>query len=68
MGELWKQGELKIIHEHLATPVIRAFLWNMLRTNEIAELSPKLVIATLLGQRHELGALTIAITACESGW
>jgi methanogenic corrinoid protein MtbC1 len=68
MGDLWKQGELKIVHEHLATPVIRAFLWNMLRANEIAELSPKLVIATPLGQRHELGALTIAIVACESGW
>jgi MerR family transcriptional regulator, light-induced transcriptional regulator len=68
MGDLWKQGELKIVHEHLATPVIRAFLWNMLRSNEVAELSPKLVIATPLGQRHELGALTIAIVACESGW
>jgi len=68
MGDLWKQGDLKIVHEHLATPVIRAFLWNMLRSNEIAELSPKIVIATPLGQRHELGALTIAIIACESGW
>ncbi len=68
MGDLWKQGDLKIVHEHLATPVIRAFLWGMLRSNESAELSPKIAIATPLGQRHELGALTIALIACESGW
>ena len=26
MGELWKRGDLKIINEHLATPVYRARL------------------------------------------
>ena len=68
MGDLWKKGNLKIVHEHLATPVIRAFLWNMLRSAETAKLAPKIVIATPLGQPHELGALTIALIAGESGW
>ena len=68
IGDLWKKGELKIVHEHLATPVIRAFLWNMLRSTETADLSPKIVVATPLGQPHELGAMTIALIACESGW
>ena len=68
MGDLWKKGDLKIVHEHLATPVIRAFLWNMLRSTEAAKLAPKIVIATPLGQPHELGALTIALIASESGW
>lgn len=68
MGDLWRSGDLKIVHEHLATPVIRAFLWGMLRSTEPADLSPKIVIATPLGQPHELGALTVAIIACESGW
>ncbi len=68
LGNLWKEGDLKIVYEHLATPVIRAFLWDMLRSNLSAKLSPKIVITTPLGQPHELGALTIAIIACESGW
>jgi len=68
MGDLWKKGNLKIVHEHLATPVIRAFLWNMLRSVETVKLAPKIVIATPLGQPHELGALTIALIAGESGW
>lgn len=68
IGELWKNGDMKIVNEHLATPVIRAFLWDMLRSTHIAALAPKIVITTPLGQPHELGALTIALTASESGW
>ena len=68
MGELWKNGDMKIVNEHLATPVIRAFLWDMLRSTHVAALAPKIVITTPLGQPHELGALTIALIASESGW
>ena len=68
IGELWKQGELKIINEHMATTVIQSFLWNLLRSAEISQTSPKIVIATLAGHLHELGALAIALIACESGW
>jgi DNA-binding transcriptional MerR regulator/methylmalonyl-CoA mutase cobalamin-binding subunit len=68
LGELWKRGELKIINEHMATPVIRAFLWDMLRSTRFSEGSPKIIISTPLGQPHELGAVVIALVACESGW
>ena len=68
MGEMWKNGDMKIVNEHLATPVIRAFLWDVLRSTHVAALAPKIVIATPLGQPHELGALTIALIAGESGW
>ncbi|MGD8522039.1 MAG: MerR family transcriptional regulator [Desulfobacterales bacterium] len=68
MGESWKRGDQKVITEHLAVPVIRAFLWDLLRSTQISEASPKIVISTPSGQMHELGALTIALIACESGW
>lgn len=68
MGELWKRGDQKVITEHLAVPVIRAFLWDLLRSTQVSEESPKIVISTPSGQMHELGALTIALIACESGW
>jgi methanogenic corrinoid protein MtbC1 len=68
MGELWRNGDLKIINEHLATPIIRGFLWDLLRSTRVSALAPKIVIATPPGQSHELGALTVALIASESGW
>ena len=40
----------------------------MLRTADVAEPTPRIVITTPPGQPHELGALTIAVVAGESGW
>jgi methanogenic corrinoid protein MtbC1 len=68
IGVLWKQGELKIINEHMATTVIQSFLWNLLRSAQVSQTSPKIVIATPAGQQHELGALSVALIACESDW
>ena len=68
IGALWRKGELKIVHEHMATTVIRSFLWNLLRSVEVYAGSPKIIIATPSGHKHELGALAIGLIACESGW
>ena len=68
IGVLWKQGELKIINEHMATTVIQSFLWNLLRSAQVSQTSPKIVITTPAGQQHELGALSVALIACESDW
>jgi hypothetical protein len=59
---------MKIVNEHMATPVIRAFLWDMLRSTQFSENSPKIVFSTPLGQPHEIGALAGALNACDSGW
>jgi len=68
IGELWEQGELKVINEHMTTTVIQSFLWNLLRSAEVSEAAPKIVIATPAGHQHELGALAIALIACEYNW
>ena len=68
MGELWRQGQLKIIYEHLATSVIQSLLWNLLRSAEVPQVAPQIIIATPVNHRHELGALAIALLARESGW
>ena len=68
IGKLWRQGELKIIHEHIATPVIRSVLWNLLRSAEVSREAPRIVVATPLNNHHELGALAIALIVRESGW
>jgi DNA-binding transcriptional MerR regulator/methylmalonyl-CoA mutase cobalamin-binding subunit len=68
IGNRWRKGSLKIINEHMATSVTRNFLLNMLRATEISNSAPKIVIATTVGQWHDIGALTVALTAAESGW
>jgi methanogenic corrinoid protein MtbC1 len=68
IGELWRGGELKIINEHMATPIIRSVLWNLLNSIEVTQVSPRIVIATPLYHHHDLGALAIALIARESGW
>ena len=68
VGNLWRQGELKIIYEHMATPIIRSLLWNLLRSTEVSKVAPHIVIATPVNHKHELGALAIALIARESGW
>ncbi len=68
IGEFWRQGELKIINEHIATPVIRSVLWNLLRSIDICGDAPRIVVATPVNHHHDLGALAIALIARESGW
>lgn len=68
IGKLWHGGSLKIVNEHMATSVTRTFLLNMLRATEISDSAPRIVVATTVGQWHDIGALTVALTAAENGW
>jgi DNA-binding transcriptional MerR regulator/methylmalonyl-CoA mutase cobalamin-binding subunit len=68
IGNLWRKGSLKIINEHMATTVTRNFLMSMLRATYVSDPSPGIVIATMVGQWHDIGALIIALTAAENGW
>jgi methylmalonyl-CoA mutase cobalamin-binding subunit/DNA-binding transcriptional MerR regulator len=68
IGARWHAGLLGPAQEHLATAVIRRTLtWTM----ENAALAPgarALVVATLAGQTHELGAMLVAAAASSHGW
>jgi DNA-binding transcriptional MerR regulator/methylmalonyl-CoA mutase cobalamin-binding subunit len=68
IGELWRRGSLKIVNEHMATSVTRTFLLNMLRATEMTDPAPAIVVATTVGQWHDVGALIVALTAAENGW
>ena len=68
IGQFWRQGELKIINEHIATPIIRSVLWNLLRSVEVSRDAPRIVVATPVNHHHDLGALAIALIAREAGW
>lgn len=62
----WRDGTLRPIHGHLATSVVRQVLE---RTTVSAPVpAPKLLLATITGQTHELGAMIAAAAAAAEGW
>jgi methanogenic corrinoid protein MtbC1 len=67
IGRRWQEGSLRIVHEHLASTIIRSFM-NSARNGHDRERAPRIIITTPSGQHHELGALMVAAVAYESGW
>jgi DNA-binding transcriptional MerR regulator/methylmalonyl-CoA mutase cobalamin-binding subunit len=68
IGDLWHQGALRPIHEHMASSVVRSFLGGMHGAYHAETSAPHLVVTTPARQHHELGALLAAATAAGEGW
>lgn len=68
VGDGWREGRLRVAHEHLATASVRSYLGTVERTYPSEASSPPLVVATPAGQLHELGALAAAATAASEGF
>jgi MerR family transcriptional regulator, light-induced transcriptional regulator len=67
IGVRWQEGSLRIVHEHLASIVVRSFL-AVPRNNADRQRSPRIIVTTPAGQYHELGALMASAVAEEIGW
>jgi len=67
IGDRWADGRLGIASEHLTTAVVRSLLGAALAPNAVSRLGPRIVFATLSGERHELGLQTAALTAMGAG-
>jgi DNA-binding transcriptional MerR regulator/methylmalonyl-CoA mutase cobalamin-binding subunit len=68
IGERWKTGELRPIHEHMTSSVIRSLTYILRNNNPCADHAPRMIVSTPIGQLHELGALLAAIMAELNGW
>jgi DNA-binding transcriptional MerR regulator/methylmalonyl-CoA mutase cobalamin-binding subunit len=68
IGDLWHEGTLRPIHEHMASSAVRSFLGGMQRACHPEISATHLVVTTPPRQRHELGALLAAATAAGEGW
>ena len=68
IGERWKAGSIRILHEHVATAVVRALLDRLASEFPLPERAPCLVLATPPGEWHELGCLAARVIALERGW
>ncbi len=68
IGDLWSVGTLTAAHEHFASAIIRVFLGHAARPFAGTANAPVIIVATPLGQIHELGALLVAASAANLGW
>ncbi len=68
IGDEWMTGTMRIMHEHLATSVIRPFLIEFRNAFRTVANAPACVIATPVGQEHEMGALISGVFASAAGW
>lgn len=68
IGEEWRAGRLRPAHEHVAVAVVKQVLGWMLAQAQEKEAQHTVVVGTLSGERHELGALLAATAAALEGW
>jgi DNA-binding transcriptional MerR regulator/methylmalonyl-CoA mutase cobalamin-binding subunit len=68
VGDLWRDGSLRVAHEHLASAVVRSFTGNLNGAFPSSTSAPAIVVTTPSGQLHEIGALLAAATAASEGW
>ncbi len=68
LGLRWHSKELNPAHEHLASAVVQRTLhWILEGTNPPAD-APGIVVASLQGERHELGLQIVAAVASGEEW
>lgn len=68
VGDAWESGRLTPAQEHLASCTVREVVTDAVRSLLAPASSPRVLLSTLAGERHELGALLAGATAALSGW
>ena len=68
IGDRWREGTLRVAHEHMATSVVRAFVENLGGAFQVPSSGPGIIVATPSGHVHEIGAVLAASTAASEGW
>ncbi len=68
LGSRWEAGQIAIAQEHAASARLRDLLGRLRVNTPAPPGAPKLVAATLSGDRHELGLLMATLLAALCGW
>lgn len=68
VGDRWESGQFRIAHEHAATAALRTLLGQFLANRSFRSGMSVAVVATLSGERHELGALMASFIAAARGF
>lgn len=67
VGERWHRGEFAVSQERLVSSAVRRHVGLLLDTYDRAARGPVVVLATLPGERHELGLLMSALICASRG-
>ena len=68
VGAAWESGRLTPAQEHLASCTVREVVSDAVRSLAAPVSAPRVLLSTLAGERHELGAMLAGATAAVSGW
>jgi len=68
VGTGWQAGEVTTAQEHLGSAVLDRVLAEIVDQSASSEGGRRLVVATLPGERHALGARLVAALAALYGW
>lgn len=68
VGTRWERGELRMVHEHACSTVMRGLLFSLMRLYPTNGSGRRVVVATPANENHELGALMVAMLAAMHGW
>lgn len=68
IGDRWRTGELRPVHEHMASSIVRSLTYILRNNNPCPANAPRMIVTTPLNQLHELGALLAGIIAELKGW
>jgi MerR family transcriptional regulator, light-induced transcriptional regulator len=67
IGELWHQGRLNTAVEHYVTKIVQQKLFSVMNQLPVNEFGPRVLIACLEGETHEIGAQAVAYIAATKG-
>jgi methanogenic corrinoid protein MtbC1 len=68
IGDMWVRQEISIAEEHLATSLVTRLIARPAEAAPRRAGSPRIVLACLSGEFHELGLRIISEVAWEAGW
>ena len=68
IGERWERGELRIVHEHACSTLMRGLLFSLMRLYPANDAQRRVVVGTPAKEDHELGAMMVAMLAAMHGW
>ncbi len=68
IGDRWRSGELRPVHEHMASSIVRSLTYILRNNNPCSPNAPRMIVSTPINQLHELGALLAGIIAELKGW
>jgi MerR family transcriptional regulator, light-induced transcriptional regulator len=68
IGDRWRTGELRPVHEHMASSIVRSLTYILRNNTPNSQNAPRMIVSTPINQHHELGALLAGIIAEFKGW